>query len=150
MTNDFQALEGPRGSTADAVLYGAIAATLATIAWLTLIHATDREYGLVAIGVGAVVGLAVRAGMRGQTTAGHRVLAVVLTYLAIVGAQTIYASSVVDVELSLSAWLVMALGFPLLALYASFADGLINLVFLALALRFAWTSARARDSAVSG
>src|SRR5262252_8004630 len=54
-----------RGMFLRALLFGAGAALLGTIVWFAIIKATDREFGLLAIGVGLFVGTAVKRGGRG-------------------------------------------------------------------------------------
>lgn len=75
-----------RGTFLRALLFGAGAALLGTIVWFGIIKATDREWGLLAIGVGLFVGNAVKRGGRGLGGWRYQALAMILTYLSITGA----------------------------------------------------------------
>lgn len=69
-------------------LFGGIAAAVAAGIWLTIAEVTGREFGIVAIAVGWGVGSAVHLGSRGQGGLGYQLIAVALTYLAIVSTYT--------------------------------------------------------------
>ena len=71
-----------------AALFGGLAAALSAAAWLGIAMATDREFGIVAIAVGWGVGAAVFAGSRQRGGVGYQLLAVFLTYMAIVSTYT--------------------------------------------------------------
>ncbi|HEY4184521.1 MAG TPA: hypothetical protein VGP07_05595 [Polyangia bacterium] len=75
-----------RGMFLRALLFGAGAALLGTIAWFAIIKATGHEFGLLAIGVGLFVGVAVKRGGRGLGGWRYQALAMILTYVSITGA----------------------------------------------------------------
>jgi hypothetical protein len=72
-----------RGMFLRALLYGLGAALLGTIVWYAIIKITGHEFGLLAIGVGLFVGVAVRKGARGLGGWRYQALAMVLTYVSI-------------------------------------------------------------------
>jgi DNA-directed RNA polymerase subunit RPC12/RpoP len=82
------ALATPAGSklrrVSAAVGLGALAAFGGSILYFAVAAITGREFGLVAIVVGFMVGKAVRKGSRGRGGWAYQTLAVSLTYLAIV------------------------------------------------------------------
>jgi hypothetical protein len=81
-------LERPAGARWQRILRAASLGTLAAIGGSLLYFAvaaiTGREFGLVAIVVGYMVGMAVRKGSRGRGGWAYQSLAIGLTYLAIV------------------------------------------------------------------
>lgn len=82
------ALDNPPGSrlrrAAAAVALGALAALGGSLLYFAVAAITGREFGLVAIVVGFMVGKAVHRGSRGRGGWAYQTLAVSLTYLAIV------------------------------------------------------------------
>jgi hypothetical protein len=64
--------------------FGVGAAAVGALLWYVVTEVTGYEIGLVAIAVGWLVGAAVRAGTKGRGGVTYQVMAVVLTYLAIV------------------------------------------------------------------
>src|SRR4029078_3001781 len=66
-----------------ALALGGAAALLGTIVWFAIIKLTNREFGLLAIGIGLLVGFAVRKGSRALGGWKYQVLAMVLTYASI-------------------------------------------------------------------
>ena len=81
-------LEHPRGTPLSRALKATALGTLAAIGGSLLYFAvaamTGREFGLVAIAVGFMVGTAVRKGSSGRGGWAYQTLAITLTYLAIV------------------------------------------------------------------
>jgi hypothetical protein len=71
------------GNFRRALAFGAGAALIGTIVWFSIIKLTDREFGLIAIAVGLLVGFAVRHGARGRGGWRYQALAMVLTYVSI-------------------------------------------------------------------
>jgi hypothetical protein len=80
-------LLGPRAGGFGRFLYasafGLAAATAGALLWYAIRVATDHELGIVAVGVGYVVGKAVRKGSGNWGGRGFQFLAVLLTYLSI-------------------------------------------------------------------
>lgn len=66
-----------------ALVLGAGAALLGTLVWYLIVKLTHSEFGLIAIGVGLLVGFAVRKGARGRGGWKYQALAMVLTYVSI-------------------------------------------------------------------
>ena len=79
---------GPPGSAMTRFLgalgLGLIAAAIASALWMAVTQLTGYEIGLIAIAVGWIVGLAVAMGSRGTGGWPYQILAVALTYTAIV------------------------------------------------------------------
>jgi len=73
-----------------ATLLGVGAAAVGAIVWYGIREVTGYEVGLVAIGVGLLVGVAVQRGSGGRGGVPYQILAVVLTYLSIVSASAPY------------------------------------------------------------
>jgi len=63
--------------------YGALAAAAGCTAWIVVTRVTGYEIGLVAVGIGYLVGKAVRKGAGGFGGTRYQVLALTLTYAAI-------------------------------------------------------------------
>src|SRR4051812_39526771 len=74
---------GSRQSFLRALLYGGLAALVGCIAWIAIEKLFKAQIGFVAIGVGYLVGKAVRKASGGLGGRRYQVLAVVLTYAAI-------------------------------------------------------------------
>jgi hypothetical protein len=66
-----------------ALVLGTGAAVLGTLVWYLIYKFTGSEFGLIAIGVGLLVGFAVRKGARGRGGWKYQTLAIVLTYVSI-------------------------------------------------------------------
>ncbi len=69
---------------ARAGLFGGVAALLGTVVWFAIIKLANMEIGLIAVGVGVLVGMAVRRGGRGLGGWKYQVLAMCLTYTSII------------------------------------------------------------------
>ncbi len=76
-----------------ALAFGGAAAIAGTFVWFLIIKLFHSELGLIAIGVGLLVGLAVRRGSRGRGGWRYQALAVGLTYVSIT---TSYVPMVID------------------------------------------------------
>jgi hypothetical protein len=63
---------------------GALAAIVGCVIWMVVTELTGYEIGLIAIAIGFIVGMAVQVGARGQGGLVYQLLAVFLTYSAIV------------------------------------------------------------------
>jgi len=66
-----------------ATLLGVVAALVGAAIWFGIRKSTGYDFALVAIGVGLIVGGAVRAGSSRRGGRGYQILAVLLTYLAV-------------------------------------------------------------------
>ena len=79
---------GPSGSVATralgAIALGAAAAVVGGAVWMLVTEITGYEIGLIAIAVGFLVGAAVRLGSRQAGGVGYQLIAVFLTYTAVV------------------------------------------------------------------
>jgi hypothetical protein len=75
-----------------ATVYGGGAALLGSLIWYAVARITGMELGIIAIGIGLMVGLGVKKGSRGRGGRGYQALAMVLTYFSIV---TSYVPAVV-------------------------------------------------------
>jgi hypothetical protein len=75
-----------RGMFLRALLFGTGAALLGTIVWFVISRAIEGTWGWMAIGVGFLVGVAVRRGGRGLGGWRYQALAMVLTYMSITAA----------------------------------------------------------------
>jgi hypothetical protein len=71
------------GSWWRAVVYGGLAALLASVVWYAIVAITDYELGLIAVFVGVFIGLAVRKGGGRRGGWKMQVLAMLLTYGAV-------------------------------------------------------------------
>lgn len=63
--------------------FGLAAMAVCTLGWFLIIKLTDSEWGLVAIGVGLLIGFAVRHGSLGRGGFKYQALAMALTYASI-------------------------------------------------------------------
>ena len=79
---------GPPGSSftrlLGAMAAGTLAAIIASALWMTVTKLTGYEIGLIAIAVGWIVGVAIQLGNRGVGGLPYQLIAVFLTYTAIV------------------------------------------------------------------
>jgi hypothetical protein len=71
------------GRLAKATLLGTLAGLIGAAVWFGIRHVSGYDFALVAIGVGLLVGGAVRKGSGGRGGRGYQLLAVLLTYLAV-------------------------------------------------------------------
>jgi hypothetical protein len=75
--------KGGRAAFLRALLFGGGAALIGTIIWFAIIKLFNMELGLIAIGVGLLVGMAVRRGSGGRGGWKYQTLAIALTYVSI-------------------------------------------------------------------
>ena len=66
-----------------ALVLGTVAAAISAAIWYAIVKLTGYELGIVAIGVGIAVGVAVRIGSEGRGGWAYQLIAVLLTYVAI-------------------------------------------------------------------
>lgn len=78
------------GSFGRATLFGLLAAVLGAVVWYAVQQMSDKQWSLIAIAVGFIVGGAVRRGSRGLGGLRYQLLAVALTYVSITGANVPY------------------------------------------------------------
>lgn len=144
-----------RASFVRAAQHGALAAGAGSVGWIIITKLTGYEIGVVAIGIGYVVGKAVRKGAGGFGGPRYQYLAMFLTYSAIALASlpaifdaiaqnaphTSAASSHVSVLGMLWAWLVL-LGFAYASPFLRGASSVMGLVIIAIGLFEAWKLTR--------
>jgi hypothetical protein len=75
--------DGGAGPFLRALGYGAGAALIGTVVWYLIVKITDYEIGLLAVGVGLLIGFAVRKGSRARGGWKYQLLAIALTYASI-------------------------------------------------------------------
>jgi hypothetical protein len=141
-----------------AALYGAGAALLGTIVYFAVLALSGYEIGLIAVGVGWLVGKAVRKGGYGCGGWKLQALAVGLTYCSIVGSyvplamKTIVATQShpvtagVGLVLGLTMLFVVSLAAPFLAGYRN----ILGLFIIGLGLYEAWRLNRRPQLVLSG
>ncbi len=133
------------------LLYGAGAAVACFTGYTMILIATGMELGIIAIGVGYLVGRAVRKGSNGLGGRRSQIAAVLLTYFAITFS---------DVAMIYYAFSGVALQFPALTLLrfgliGPFEDltsvsGLLGLVILSFGLLQAWRITARDERALTG
>jgi hypothetical protein len=75
---------GSAGRFSKALMLGILATIACSVVWYVVLKATDSQWGILAVVVGLVVGGAVRKGSNGRGGWRYQILAIVLTYTAIV------------------------------------------------------------------
>jgi hypothetical protein len=138
-----------------ALVLGVVGGAVGAAIWAGIRHASDQgEYGIVAIGVGLLVGGAVKFGSGGRGGRGYQILAVVLTYVAICAN---YVPDLVATAMKHGAggaprWLVVIVASKY-ALALPFMEGLGNflgILIIAIALWEAWQINRPRRVTFNG
>jgi len=126
-----------RGSLGRALLYGVGAALLGTIAWYAIVKITDREFGLLAIGVGLLVGIAVKKGARGLGGWRYQALAMVLTYVSITAS---YVPLIIKgfVESGANLALGLVLGLAFVAPFLGGTRNIMGILIIGIGLYEAW------------
>lgn len=120
-----------RGMFLRALLFGTGAALLGTIAWVAVSRAIHSVWGFMAIGVGLLVGRAVKRGGRGLGGWPYQALAMVLTYASITCA---YAAFVLAQVPEASPGFVLGLTFG-----EQFSSGnIMGLIIIGIGLYEAW------------
>jgi hypothetical protein len=147
-----------------ALRYGALAAVAGSVAWIVISKVTGYEIGIVAIGIGYLVGKAVRKGAGGFGGPRYQYLAMFLTYSAIALASlpAIFEAlrhshtSTSDVEPKavglgsmLWAWLVL-LAFAYASPFLGGAQNFMGWVIIGIGLYEAWKFTRAMPLQVLG
>ena len=145
---------GPPGSAfsrmAGAVVAGTVAAALAAAIWMLITQLSGYEIGLIAIAVGWVVGVAVQIGNRNTGGIPYQLLAVFLTYTAIIA---MYVPMIVEELASrtgdnpaetvepvtgLAAW-IFAIPFAYALPFLAGFENIIGLLIIGFGLWQAWT-----------
>jgi hypothetical protein len=141
-------LTGGSGSTrfAKAVGLGLLAAAAGSAIYYAILAMTGYEIGLVAIAVGFLVGKAVNRGSDGRGGRPYQVLAVGLTYLAIVTTYIPLSIRTVPNASDLPALLALAVAAPVLAGFRN----IIGMLIIAFALFEAWRMNGPVQLAVTG
>ncbi len=149
-----------------ALRLGALAAVAGSVGWIIVTKVTGYEVGIVAIGVGWLVGKAVRKGAGGFGGRRYQVMAVLLTYSAIAfaslpaifealraspkhAAATAAAATPVGLGTVIGAWLMLlaiAFASPFLAGMKNF----MGLIIIGIGLYEAWKFTRALPVQVLG
>ena len=147
-----------------AAQYGGLAAAAGSVGWIVISKVTGYEIGIVAIGIGYLVGKAVRKGAGGFGAPRYQYLAMFLTYSAIALAslpaifeaiaQTAshpasHAPSHVGLGSVLWAWL-MILGIAYASPFLSGMRNIMGLFIIAIGLYEAWKFTRAAPIEVLG
>ena len=134
------------GRFSRALVFGAGGAALGALVYYAVLAITNLEIGLIAIVVGWLVGRAVRKGSNERGGLKYQVLAVGLTYLAIVTTYIPFIRRAVDDRVS-------GVGLLVLAAIAPFMAGIrniIGLLIIGFALYQAWIMNRRAQLVFSG
>ncbi len=122
-----------------ALAAGLVAATLASALWMLVTRWTGYEIGLIAIAVGWIVGLAVMVGCRGIGGLPYQLLAVFLSYSAIV--MTYVPLLLAQLERpTIDAWRVIPIAYAVPFLTGF--ENAIGLLIIAFGLYQAWMMTR--------
>ncbi|HEY1537057.1 MAG TPA: hypothetical protein VGF76_23715 [Polyangiaceae bacterium] len=145
-----------------ALQYGVLAAATGSAAWIVVSKLTDSQLGIVAIGVGYLVGKAVRKGAGGFGGRRYQVLAMLLTYSAIALAslpaifgvlrqvpQHAAASAAPGLGAMLSGW-ALILGIALASPFLGGVRNFMGLIIIGIGLYEAWKLTRAVPVQVLG
>src|SRR5450432_3495423 len=147
-----------------ALQYGLLAAAAGSVGWIVISKLTGYQIGIVAIGIGYLVGKAVRKGAGGFGGARYQVLAMALTYSAIALASLpailealrespkhAAAAAAVPAGLGavIAAWALL-LGIALISPFLGGVEHFMGLIILAIGLYEAWKLTRAVPVQVLG
>jgi hypothetical protein len=131
--------------------YGAVAAIAGCLGWMLVSKIFKGQYAIAAIGVGYLVGKAIRKGTRGQGGTRYQVLAVFLSYSAIALASLPLVMELVrhsDAGSRASLPFMVALAYELPFLGGT--DSILGLFIIAIGLYEAWKLTRALPLNVLG
>ncbi len=134
------------GRFSRAIVFGAGGAALGALVYYAVLAITNLEIGLIAILVGWLVGRAVRKGSGERGGLKYQVLAVGLTYLAIVTTYIPFIRRALDDQVSGVALLVLAVMAPFVAGFRN----IIGLLIIGFALYQAWIMNRRARLTFSG
>ena len=138
-------------------MFGIVAAIVGSIAYALVIIITHIEIGWAAVGVGYMIGWAMKKGSNGLGGRRYQITAAVLTYLSVAMSfvplviHSAYSRGL-GLGWSVQVWLrvfTMGLISPFLELRESMM-GLITLFIIFVGIRFAWRSTAGRQVAVEG
>lgn len=141
------------------IAFGGFAGAVGAALYWGISAATGYEFGLIAIVVGLMVGVAVRAGSYGKGGWLYQAVAMALTYAAIVStyvpdvARSLMGSSESTEPLGLFGnfmLVIIAFGFALVVPMLGGLDNLIGLIIIGIGLYEAWKINKRSDPAVSG
>ncbi len=141
------------------VAFGSLAGALGALLYWGISALTGYQFGLIAIVVGFMVGLAVRAGSYAKGGWLYQAIAVALTYASIVStyvpdlAEPLLASRGSSEPLSLLgklAFVALAFAFALIAPVLAGTDNILGLIIIGIGLYEAWKLNKRRELVVSG
>jgi hypothetical protein len=134
--------------------YGALAAAAGCVGWIVISKVTGYEIGIVAIGIGYLVGKAVRKGAGGFGGRRYQVLAMLLTYssIALASLPAIFealrqsphhaaASAAPNLGAMLWGW-TMILGFALASPFLGGMQHFMGIIIIGIGLYEAWKFTR--------
>jgi hypothetical protein len=134
-----------------AAQFGALAAIAGSLVWILISKVTGYELGIVAIGVGYLVGKAVRKGARGIGGRRYQYLALFLTYsaIALASVPAIYEAVAQGSHPTWWAWVVI-LGFAYASPFLGGVRSIMGLFILGIGLWEAWKFTRETPIEVLG
>jgi len=130
-----------------ALQYGGLAAVAGCLGWMLVSTLLHGQFGFVAIGLGYLIGKAVRKGAHGQGGTRYQILAVFLSYSAIVLASIPNLLHADSGERVSALW---AVGIAYVLPFLDVSSNLIGLFIIAIALYEAWKLTRALPLSVLG
>jgi hypothetical protein len=138
-----------RAAFVRSVLFGMIAAGISGLAYFSLCRLPGGEYLMfTSIGVGYVIGKAMRAGSNGVGGRRYQVMAAVLTYAAVVIASSAAILGTRDVPVWAYPFMVLV---PVVSFFAGHSEmGGLQIMLVALGIRWAWSLMAGAPWRISG